>query len=875
MTDGDILSDAERLRLFEKMTLYSGDGVFVARAARAPLRTSGDPIASDVSARLLPQIVFANEALCRLLGFEAAELLEQNVGFLIGRAADAPVVHDLLSTLAESGAAEIELTLGRGDGRPIQVLVRLQSVLGDRGEELVVGFYRDFTDRVASEHWFETLIENVTDLIVVVSAEGTLTYISPAAETLVGYRPAEGVGRPLTDFLDLGQHPDLEEVFTEVITVPGAHPAFGMNVRAADGSIRLLQASVTNRLDDPLVRGLVVACRDTTDQDEAEHLLAEQAGLLESVARGAPLDATLERLTLMLERRCPGAVASIGVLDDSGSILHSVAPSLPKEALEALDRSSPHSALGRMIREPHASPAFADIEHDRAWSQLRETLVGARLLGAWLYPLVAPGDGHQLGLLTVFRPTAERPTAVQAGVCERVVHLAALAVERSAFEDRLRHQALHDALTSLPNRTMLLERITELLEGSGRLRLDAAALFVDLDMFKVINDSLGHAAGDEVLEQAAYRFRAAVRPSDFVARFGGDEFVVLSEQVGGVDGAIRIAERLAATLEKPFSAAGASVVVTASIGIARAVDAQMDAETLIRNADVAMYRAKELGRDGFVLFEESLYRRVAHRLALEQELRQALTDDLIEVWFQPQVRLTDGVIVGVEALARWPRTSEESISPGRFIPVAEETGLIVTLGRDVLARACRQASRWRRIPALKTLGVTVNVSARQLTDAGLCDMVIDLLAEHGLDPSALCLEVTESALVRDLDRAVLALDKLHGIGVRLAIDDFGTGYATLEHVRSFSMADELKIDQSFVADLERDLPQDRAIVSASVVLAHALGMSTVAEGVETPRQLAVLTELGCDLAQGFLFSPALPAAGLEPLLVAGAIPLDF
>jgi diguanylate cyclase (GGDEF)-like protein len=428
-------------------------------------------------------------------------------------------------------------------------------------------------------------------------------------------------------------------------------------------------------------------------------------------------------------------------------------------------------------------------------------------------------------------------------------------------------------LTGLPNRVMLIERLTELLARSGRLRVDAATLFVDLDMFKVINDSLGHAAGDEVLEQVACRFRAAVRPEDFVARFGGDEFVVLSEQVGGVDGAVRIAERLASTLQAPFSAAGASVVVTASIGIAHADDALMDAETLIRNADVAMYRAKELGRDGYVLFEDLLYQRVAHRLSLEQELRQALTDDLIEVWFQPQVRLSDGVIVGVEALARWPRTPDDSISPERFIPVAEETGLIVTLGRDVLARACRQAAEWRREPALRNLGVTVNVSARQLTDAGLCDTVIDLLAEHGLDPSALCLEVTESALVRDLDRAVLALDKLHGIGVRLAIDDFGTGYATLEHVRSFSMADELKIDQSFVADLERDLPQDRAIVSASVVLAHALGMSTVAEGVETRRQLAVLTDLGCDLAQGYLFSPALPAEELGPLLRAGRVPL--
>ena len=593
MTDNDILSSAERLRLFEAVTVHSGEGVLVARAAlRADAADAGEAPARDLS---YPKVVFANETLCQMSGFAAEDLLARQIGFLVGRATDLDAVHEMLATLEATGSAEAHLTLHRRDGTAIRVRLRLLALVGDQGEDLIVGFYRDLTDEVASEHWFRTLIENVTDLIVVVSAEGTLTYISPAAETLLGYVPAEGVGRPLSDFLVLGQHPDLDEVFAEVVSTPGAHPPFGMNVRAADGSVRLLQASVTNRLDDPLVRGLVVACRDTTDQDNAEHLLAEQADLLESVARGSPLDETLERLTTLLERQCPGAVASIGVLGEGESIRHAFAPSLSKDALDALNRSSPYSALGRIIREPQVSPAFSDIERDRAWSQLRGTLSAEGLRGAWLYRLVAPGDGRQLGLLTVFRPTAAPPTAVQAGVCERVVHLAAIAVERWAFEDRLRHQALHDVLTGLPNRVMLIERLTELLAGADGSELDAATLFVDLDMFKVINDSLGHAAGDEVLEQVACRFRAAVRPEDFVARFGGDEFVVLSEQVGGVDGAVRIAERLAATLQAPFSAAGASVVVTASIGIAHAdrrVDGCRDVDSQRRRRDVPSQGAR-------------------------------------------------------------------------------------------------------------------------------------------------------------------------------------------------------------------------------------------------------------------------------------------
>ncbi|MEY2457245.1 MAG: hypothetical protein QOK06_2339, partial [Acidimicrobiaceae bacterium] len=400
-------------------------------------------------------------------------------------------------------------------------------------------------------------------------------------------------------------------------------------------------------------------------------------------------------------------------------------------------------------------------------------------------------------------------------------------------------------------------------ERDGRA---VAVLFIDLDSFKVVNDSLGHAAGDELLGHVAERLAAAVPATDTVGRFGGDEFVVLCEDIEGEADAVQMAERLAAAMQRPFAlaVAGAEVVVRCSIGIALTVGREVNADALVRDADAAMYRAKDEGRNQYALFEPQLHSRMLSRLKLEHALHHGLARDELRVAYQPIVRLADGRIVGVEALVRWERPGHGLVGAVDFVPVAEETGLIVAMGAWVLRAACEQIVAWDAV--VDPLNLSVNLSARQLADPSLVATVERTLAETGLAPSRLCLEVTESALASDADTADVALAALKELGVRLAIDDFGTGYATLDYVRRFSMADELKIDRSFVAGLTDIHVPDAAIVSASIVLANALGFDTVAEGVESPEQLAVLRRLGCQYAQGYWFSRPVPADELTPLL---------
>ncbi len=386
-----------------------------------------------------------------------------------------------------------------------------------------------------------------------------------------------------------------------------------------------------------------------------------------------------------------------------------------------------------------------------------------------------------------------------------------------------------------------------------------AVLFIDLDRFKVINDSEGHAIGDLVLKQVAERFEGQLRPGETLGRFGGDEFMVVCGRLRSEREAADAADRFAAELREPLVLAdGSTLFVTASIGIAYSADASVPAESLIRNADVAMYRAKDQGRDQRVAFQENLDQRAVEQLALERALRAAIEGRQFELHYQPVVQLSDGSMTQVEALVRWNRPGHGIVLPAAFVPIAEETGLIVPIGWWVLGKAVADAAAWPTLPGEEQVEVAVNLSARQLADAELVEVVSDALEHTGLDPARLCFEVTESALVHDVDHAVASLNRLKGLGVRIAIDDFGTGYATLDYVRHFSMADYLKIDRAFIDGVDRVGSQEAAIVSAAIALAKSLGFTVVAEGVETLSQMEALRLLDCELAQGYLFSRPVP-----------------
>jgi diguanylate cyclase (GGDEF)-like protein len=428
----------------------------------------------------------------------------------------------------------------------------------------------------------------------------------------------------------------------------------------------------------------------------------------------------------------------------------------------------------------------------------------------------------------------------------------------------LYHIAHHDILTGLPNRQLFQDRLRQAVSKAGRDRSHLAVLFIDLDNFKTVNDTLGHAAGDQLLSTVARRLERCVRSSDTVARLGGDEFtVILAEITRAADAAI-VAEKILHSLAEPIPMKGRPIRVSASIGISLFPEDGADCETLVQQSDNALYHAKE-SRNNFQFFQARQHAAVMHRHELEEDLRQALGNGEFLLHYQPQVELTSGRIAGVEALVRWRHAKRGLLAAAEFIDAAEETGLIVPLGDWILSEACRQAAEWRKQGL--SLWTAVNVSGRQFQARGFASRVLDLLREQRLPPTQLQIELTESVAIETGEETLRDLERLRGEGVQVAMDDFGSGYSSLSYLRSFTF-DILKIDRSFVKDIP-GRHRDCAIARAILRMAHSLELKVVAEGVETPQQQDLLREGGCDLMQGYLFSPAVPPDEIERLLARG------
>jgi diguanylate cyclase (GGDEF)-like protein len=465
-------------------------------------------------------------------------------------------------------------------------------------------------------------------------------------------------------------------------------------------------------------------------------------------------------------------------------------------------------------------------------------------------------------LLTLERPnfsTSDRVALVVIVVALTITTVCRImqalhAEQRSQMQ--LVFEATHDSLTGLPNRRLLEEHLARLLKRAPIDDTHVALLFLDLDRFKLVNETLGHHHGDDLLVKVAQRLRAHVRPHDLVTRIGGDEFMIVLGHVVSVSQAVDLANRLRFCLRAPFVVNNQEFFVSASIGLAFASgeDSDITAEVLVRDADTAMNQAKDVGRDSVAVFDESMRSRVSERLELENDLRHAVDLHQLHLVFQPIVRLPDGLIEGMEALVRWSHPTHGVLLPAKFIPLAEESGLIKEIGNWVLEGAVAQLAAWRReIPAMEDIYISVNLSGAQLHDEGLVRRVADTLATHDLPGSSLCIELTESVLMDDPIAATEVLTQQRRLGVRLAIDDFGTEYSSLAYLSRFPVT-SLKIDKSFVDTLVEDDTPDATLVAAIVAMAKALGVSTIAEGVETPAQLRRLIDLGCDSVQGFLYS---------------------
>lgn len=446
---------------------------------------------------------------------------------------------------------------------------------------------------------------------------------------------------------------------------------------------------------------------------------------------------------------------------------------------------------------------------------------------------------------------------------------ASLAVRDSEIKrlhDEIAHliyTSAHDPLTGLPTRDLLLERLKCELSREVADGVEIAVLFVDLDNFKLVNDSLGHGSGDEVLSEMARRIVGCIGPEDTASRFGGDEMVILHPRAIDHSGTL-LGKRMLAALAEPIIVSGKEVVVSASVGIAQCKPGTKSAEQLLREADTALYAAKDCGRARLEHFNDELHARAEKRVQIESDLRAALRESQLFVEYQPQVRLKDGCVVGVEALVRWQHPERGIIPPGEFIPVAEDCGLIVKLGHQVLQESCRQLTEWTKLMPGRPLAMTVNISPRQLAESNFIAELSRVLADTDIDPTALCLEITESLMMSATEEVVRTLDQIRQLGVYIAIDDFGTEHSSLSRLRDMP-AEVLKIDRSFIDGLSSE-PGDTAIVSSILSLAFAMGKHTIAEGVETREQAAMLLRMGCGVAQGYFFSRPVAAERIAPML---------
>ncbi|MEF0941137.1 EAL domain-containing protein [Rhizobium sp. BR 362] len=663
--------------------------------------------------------------------------------------------------------------------------------------------------------WLEAMINHVPDYIYAKDLEGRFLFANRAIVLNNGLERVEDmVG--LTDY-DIHPSAAAEAIAAiERHVMESGEPDLGFEERRLRGNGWLMMSRVPLRDKTGKVIGVVGASRDITARKRGESLMKAQAQLLKAVAKGIRLDPFLNDVADLLEEVLPGTAAAV--------LLHN------ERAQEFCIAAASPSARAASIL-----PAEI-LDNPVAWRRFS----------------ISSGDGGQHGALAVKVSSSHEASVWDflTGVAQTV----GIAIDRHYDAERITFLAEHDALTGLPNRTLLDRKLDDMLRRANRTSRQVAVVFLDIDNFKLVNDSLGHAAGDELLKIVAKRISAEIGPGDMISRIGGDEFILALEQTDEdfVSWLARIREAVA----RPLSLAGMDLQLTCSIGMACFAVHGKTATELFANADMAMYRAKENGRNSIQVFDPAMAESARQKLGRSEELRRAVERDEFVLHFQPQKDMSSGEIIGVEALVRWNHPTDGLVFPGDFIPLAEESGLIVPIGEAVLRKACGQAKKWQE-QGLAPVKIGVNMSARQFQEQGMTRQVAAALAESGLDPQWLEIEVTESLLMRDVQGAIMKMHELNALGVSLAIDDFGTGYSSLSTLKRFPLS-RLKIDRSFIADIPDDA-DDMAITSAIVSLARSLELDVIAEGVETEEQARFLSRAGCHAIQGYLFSRPIPA----------------
>jgi diguanylate cyclase (GGDEF)-like protein/PAS domain S-box-containing protein len=698
-----------------------------------------------------------------------------------------------------------------------------------------------------SEERYQLLFESNPHPTFVFDVQ-TLSFLAmnQAAHSTYGFSASEFLGMKVTDF-----HP--QDLLASLFETARSGDSIEAQHRRKDGAPFDVELSLRTIVWGGKPAALLLAS-DITERKRTEHMEVERRNFLEMITQNQPLEASLDQLVRILENQLPGALSSV-LLVKPNKFCYVAASAFSKNVRVGLEGFR----LEDMILGLRFRPTSQEITFVENFSvncpdpKLAEWAAALNLQSCWAAN-VADAEGILLGLIVVFFRDTPSPTSQHRNRLNMARGMASIAIEHRRLTDRLSYQAQHDALTGLPNRFLLDDRLQQAIAYANRHQSSIAVLVIDLDGFKYINDSIGHQAGDQVLTEVSRRLRSITRQADTLARLGGDEFCLVLNDMRNLKDADRVAQSCLDVLRKPFRIAERDYSVTASIGISCYPEHGAKPETLQQQADTAMYHAKFNGKNGFQVFTPELNAHLRERLELMGDLRQALGRGEFRLEYQPQF-LANGQLVGFEALLRWDHPHRGTIPPDKFIPIAEETGLIISIGKWVLNHACQQLAAWRRA-GYEDLRMAVNVSTVQFERQDWMETISNALEENGLPPAMLELELTESVVMKNCEHAAERLGKLRALGISSAIDDFGTGYSSLKYLQNLPI-DTLKIDQSFVRNLapySNGESGNGAIVRAIVTLAQQLGLRVVAEGVETAEELELLRRLGCDLVQGYLFS---------------------
>ena len=785
------------------------------------------------------QLITANTALARIVGYDSVdELLELNLRDIYFHPDDREA--HILNHISGASVAEAQVLWKKKNGAPIWVQINAHAIQDAGGGLLFESFVYDITERKLAEQQLaaanaqrKAVLDAATGVsIIATDAEGIITVFNSGAERMLGYSAADVIGR--RSVTDLHRPEELEEHANRLQSEFGlrlsgfdilAHRADreGFEEREwtyvkKDGTTIIVLLSVTAlRRDDGWLTGFLHVANDVTERKRAEETLRKQ-----SAAMTASMD-------------------GIGIVNDRLEF------TVVNDALAKLyGYPDPQSIIGLPLNALYEPPTY-----ERFTSTI---LPIVKQRGRWR------GEAPGLRYDSLTFPQEISISAIEGGGLVCVVRDI---TERTYAEEQIKHLAYHDALTGLPNRLLFKDRLTVAISHAQRAHTRIAVLFLDLDRFKVINDSLGHNIGDQLLQAVAGRVQSCVRESDTVARLGGDEFTILLPHLPHAEDAALVAQKIIDAVRYPFQIEGREFFMTTSIGISLYPDDGFDAETLIKNADTAMYQAKEQGRDNYQLFNAFINAKALQRIALEHGLRKALVNQELAVHYQPIFDFRTGRISGMEALLRWNHPTLGMIPPTVFIPLAEAIGVMIPVGTWAMRVACAQAKAWHDA-GYRSLSLAVNLSVCQLQQPDLLERVEEILDETGLPARLLELEITESSAMQSPETSVRTLYELKKLGIRISLDDFGTGHSSLSYLKRFPI-DTLKIDQSFVRDITHD-PDTAAIVTAIIAMAHSLRLKVIAEGVEFTEQSAFLKKYSCDQMQGYLVKAPVPSDRFVELL---------